>query len=172
MEVNILEVGKLDTNCYIITNNNHALIIDPGDEADKIISFIEDKKLIVDEIIITHNHFDHIGALNEVKEKFNVPVKDKNNLEEKEYKTTNFTYKVIYTPGHTNDSITLYFEEENIMFVGDFIFENGIGRTDLPTGNMKEMINSLYKMKKYYKDIIVFPGHGNNTILGKELLKW
>lgn len=161
-------VGNLKTNCYVLIKDNDCLIIDPGADANKIISKID--KLNVVGIIITHYHFDHIEALEEVKNKFSVPVYDINNLKEKEYQINNFTFDVIYTKGHHNTSITIYFKDEKIMFTGDFIFKESIGRTDLETGNINEMKNSLEKIKKYPKDIIIYPGHGEFTTLGYEFI--
>ena len=78
-----------------------------------------------------------------------------------------FDIEVIYTKGHTNDSVTYYFKEEKIMFTGDFIFKNSIGRTDLG-GNTKDMIESINKIKHYDDSIIIYPGHGEYTTLSSE----
>lgn len=164
MEIKTLKVGYLQTNCYIITNNKKALIIDPGDEGDKIKENI--KGLDLQAILITHSHFDHVGALNHFK---NIKIYDNNNLEEKEYELIDLKFKVIKTKGHTNDSISFYFKEQNIMFTGDFIFEGTIGRTDLETGNIEEMKKSIEKLKKYPINTIIYPGHGNKTTLENEL---
>jgi len=160
MEINRVVVGMLDTNCYILKNNNKCLVIDPGDEYNKIKEVIGDSEVIG--VIVTHHHFDHIGALNEFDKKL---ILDRYNLEEKKYNIDNFKFQVIYTPGHKEDCITIYFKEEKIMFTGDFIFKGTIGRTDLEGGNYLDMINSLNKISKYDKDIIVYPGHGDKTTL-------
>ena len=165
MVVEKVVVGSLETNCYIVIKDNHALIIDPGDEANKIINKIGN--LIVDGILITHFHFDHIGALNELKEYYKCNVYSINNLEEKEYKIGNFIFDVIYTKGHTDDSITYYFKNENLMFVGDFIFKNSIGRTDLETGSFSKMKKSIEKIKNY-PNVKIYPGHGDYTYLDIE----
>ena len=164
MKIDRQVVGILETNCYIISKNNNCLIIDPGDEYDKIKKIIGNKKVVG--VIITHHHFDHIGALKYFDKDL---MFDKNNLAEKEYNIANFNFEVIFTPGHKEDSITIYFKEENIMFTGDFIFKGAIGRTDLEGGNMKDMIDSLNKMKKYPKNTIIYPGHGNKTTLLDEI---
>jgi len=168
MKVEKIEVGYLATNCYILIKNNNCLIIDPGDEALKIISKIGNLNVLG--IIITHYHFDHVGALDEIKNKYQVNVYDINNLEEKEYRINDFVFDVIYTKGHHDTCITIYFKEDKVMFVGDFIFKGSIGRTDLESGNMVEMINSLNKIKKYPKDITIYPGHGDKTNLEYEIL--
>ena len=164
MEINKVVVGELETNCYVISVDNECLVIDPGDEYDKIKKVIGNKKVLG--VIVTHYHFDHTGALNYFDNKL---ILDRNNLEEKEYIIGNFTFEIIYTPGHKEDCITIYFRKEKIMFTGDFIFKNAIGRTDLFGGNMNDMLNSLKKMKKYDKNIIIYPGHGESSILRKEL---
>lgn len=163
MKIEVIKVGDLETNCYILEKNNNVLLIDPGDESDKIIDKIGDRKLIG--ILITHNHFDHIGALKDILEKYKVEVYDKNNLEEKEYNIGEFKIKVIFNPGHTEDSVSYLFD--NNLFCGDFIFKDSIGRWDLPTGNYNELIASIDKIKKY-NDLIIYPGHGESTLLEEE----
>ncbi|MBR1413756.1 MAG: MBL fold metallo-hydrolase [Bacilli bacterium] len=158
MKIDTLVVGSLATNCYIVSKNNKCLIIDPGDEANKIIDACKDKEVVG--ILITHYHFDHIGALDEVKNYFNVEVNPKN--------IDGFNYEIIETPGHKEDCLTFYFEKEHVMFVGDFIFNDSIGRMDLAGGNVKDMRDSLKLIKSYPDDTILYPGHGPTTILGKE----
>ena len=92
----------------------------------------------------------------------------RSNLEEKEYNISNFNFKVIYTPGHSNDSISFYFPNEKVMFTGDFLFEGTIGRVDLPTGSEKDMFYSLQLIKKYPEDILIYPGHGEVSTLKEE----
>jgi len=166
MNIEKIEVGYLKTNCYIISKGNDCLIIDPGDEFEKIISKIGNLNVIG--IIITHYHFDHIGALDKIKEKYSVPVFDYN-LEEKEYKIKDFIFDIIYTKGHHNTCITIYFKDEKVMFTGDFLFKESIGRTDLG-GNEIDMNNSLNKIKNYPKDITIYPGHGLSSNLGYEFI--
>jgi glyoxylase-like metal-dependent hydrolase (beta-lactamase superfamily II) len=165
MKIDRVIVGVLDTNCYIISKNNKCIVIDPGDEFEKINKVINNKKIVA--IIVTHYHFDHIGAL---KYFDNDLILDRSNLQEKEYNFDDFKFEVIYTPGHKEDSITIYFNEENVMFTGDFIFKGSIGRTDLEGGNIKDIINSLNKISKYDSSIIVYPGHGDKTTLNLNLI--
>ncbi len=166
MQIKTVKVGYLETNCYILIDNNECLIVDPGDEFSKIIDEIGNLKPLG--IIITHYHFDHIGALEDIKNKYNIPVYDINNLEEKEYTIGNFKFEVIYTKGHHNTCITIYFSKEKVMFVGDFIFKDSIGRTDLEGSNEEDMYKSILKIKDYPNDIIIYPGHGDITNLGYE----
>ena len=120
-------------------------------------------------IIITHNHFDHVGAVDELSYEYKVKIYDKNNMSEGENKIDKFKFNVIYTPGHKEDSITIYFKEDKCMFCGDFIFRNSIGRCDLPGGNISEMIKSIERIKKYDSDIVIYPGHGVDTTIGYEI---
>lgn len=164
MNIKKVIVGELETNCYILEQDKTCLIIDPGAEPLKIEREINGKLI---GIITTHHHYDHIGALNYFKEKYNIPVFNYNNLKEGINKIGNFTFEIIYTLGHTNDSICIYFKEDNVMFVGDFIFYHTIGRTDLPTGDYKEMQKSIEKIKKY-DNINMYPGHGRETNIKEE----
>lgn len=166
MNIKTVVVGSLDTNCYILELNDEILIIDPGAEADKIISNIPSDKKVVG-VIITHSHFDHIGALDEILEFYKVKSYNKNNLIEGQNKIGKFTFDIIYTLGHLDDSISIYFTDEKIMFVGDFIFKGSIGRWDLG-GNQVDMKNSIKLILKYDKDIKLYPGHFATTTLGLE----
>lgn len=168
MKVKKINVGYLQTNCYILIKDDNCLIIDPGDEPEKIINEVGNLNVIG--IIVTHHHFDHIGALSVIKNKYNVLIYDINNLEEKQYNINGFIFDVIYTKGHHETCITIYFKSEKIMFTGDFLFKESIGRTDLETGSEKEMVISLNKIKKYPKDITIYPGHGNISTLEHEFI--
>ena len=86
-------------------------------------------------------------------------------MEEKEYDIGEFKFKVIFNPGHTSDSISYLFD--NNLFCGDFIFKDSIGRWDLPTGNYNELLDSIDKIKKY-NNLIIYPGHGDSTLLEEE----
>ena len=167
MKIDIVKVGDLECNCYLLDINNKVLIIDPGDEIDKIINKIDDRDVIG--IIITHYHFDHIGALDELVNKYNVSVYDRYNLIDGKNIILDFKFEVIYTPGHKEDAITLYFKKDKIMFTGDFIFRDSVGRCDLPGGNVDEMVKSIKRIVKYDRDILIYPGHGDSTLLGYEI---
>lgn len=159
MQIEKLVVGSLRENCYIVTNkNNDCLVIDPGDEAKKIINAIGNKKVVG--ILITHFHFDHIGALDELEKLYNV----KNN----DFNIKEFSFEVIKTPGHRFDCLTFYFKEESVMFTGDFLFKSTYGRVDLEGSNVLDMKKSLEIIKKYPNDINIFPGHGSSTTLNAE----
>lgn len=163
-----LVVGPLQTNCYILYEDGKCLIVDPGDEENNIIKQIEKLKLVPVAILLTHNHFDHTGAANSLSEFFRIPIYDYKNLFEEKKVIPPFTFRTIYTPGHSQSSVVYYFEDYNFMFVGDFIFYENIGRVDLPGGSFQDMINSLEKIKEYPDETILYPGHGEETTLGHE----
>ena len=144
MEVRILKVGYLQTNCYILVKDKCAILIDPGDDYDRISSELSGLSLVA--ILITHSHFDHVGALKFFDSGL---VYSYSNLKEKEYKFGDFVFDVLYTKGHTDDSISFYFKNDGIMFTGDFVFFNSIGRTDFDTSSEYEMGKSIEKLKKY-----------------------
>lgn len=158
MKITTIKTGYLSENCYLLEKNNQIIIIDPGDDYEKINQHLQNKTIV--KILITHHHKDHIGALNHF---------DKNlileNPEEKTYTEGPFTFTVIETKGHTKDSLTYYFEKEKCMFTGDFLFKGTIGRTDLESGNINDMQKSIKKIKQYPNDTKIYPGHGPSTNL-------
>ena len=177
MDVKRVVVGYLSENCYLINDGKEGIIVDPGDEIEKIVDMISDIKVIG--ILITHNHFDHVGALENLLKIYDVPIYYHNinnelayekivDVEEKEYSINSFKFKVIYTPGHRNDSTTFYFYEDEIMFTGDFLFYLSVGRCDLEYGNHEEMLESIKLIKNYPDDIKIYPGHSSETTLGFE----
>lgn len=193
MIIKKIVVGELMTNCYLLgcKQTKAIAIIDPGAESEKIIKEIDKANLKPKFIILTHGHGDHIGAINGLKKKYNIPVyiheNDKELLEnsylnfsafmfgketsiiaDKKLKDNdtivlgNFKIKVLHTPGHTPGSIVL--KCNNILFSGDTLFQNGIGRTDLPGGSYDKIINSIKtKILSLPDDTIVYPGHGPET---------
>lgn len=163
-----LVVGPLKTNCYILYEDGKCLIIDPGDEENNIIKQIDKLGVKPVGILLTHNHFDHTMCAESLSSFYRVPIFDHKNLFEGKKKIEPFNFEVIYTPGHSNTSITFYFKDYCIMFVGDFIFYENIGRVDLPGGSFSDMIDSLRKIKKYDDDIVLYPGHGDETSIGHE----
>lgn len=166
MEVKTVVTGALDENCYVLIKNGNCLVVDPGADYNKIREVIGDNKVLG--VLITHSHFDHIGALRNFLTKRSIKIFKRSNLEEKEYSVGDFKFKCIHTPGHSKDSVTFHFEEDNVMFVGDFIFEGSIGRVDLPGGSKSEMDDSLNKFKSFTEDYTLYPGHGDVTTLNKE----
>lgn len=168
MEIKCIVTGYLDENCYLLIKDGNCIVIDPGDDYNNIKDAIGDNKVLA--VLITHSHADHIGALRNFLTKRSIKIFKRSNLEDNEtYMVGNFTFKSILTPGHSKDSVTFYFEEDKIMFIGDFIFKESIGRCDLPGGSELEMKESIEKIKKYPKNITLYPGHYEETTLGYEI---
>ena len=120
-------------------------------------------------ILLTHSHFDHVGALRHFLTKRSIKIFKKSSVEEKEYQIGDFSFETIFTPGHSKDSISFYFKEEKVMFVGDFVFKDSVGRYDLPGGSEQELKESLAKLKTYPADVALYPGHYETTTLGEEM---
>ena len=154
--------GELEENCYIIHNKKDALIVDPGSEEDKIYKVIDELKLTVKGILVTHYHFDHVLCLDKVKGKYKVDIidyKNRNNI-------SGFNYEIIENYGHTMDSVSFYFKKEKIMFTGDFVFMGSIGKYD--SDNEEIMYESLKRFCKLDDDIVIYPGHGPSSTIGYE----
>ena len=166
MNVHKIVTNYLDENCYIITKDNKSLIIDPGVSNNEIINYIDKNKLNICGFLITHNHFDHIASLKKLLKLYNNEIVDINNKKI----IDGFNYEIIETKGHTNDSISFYFKEENIIFTGDFLFKGTIGRYDFETSSEEEMKKSIELIKKYDKKVKIHPGHGEETTLEEELV--
>ena len=166
MNIKIIKVGYLECNCYILEKNNKVLVVDPGDDYDKIKEELKDKEVLG--ILITHSHFDHIGCIKDIVNDYKVEVYSYDNLEEKSYEIGCFKFNVIHTPGHSPDSICFYFEKNKIMFTGDFLFYDTIGRCDLEGGDYQVMLQSIKKIKQYDKEITIYPGHGIKSTLERE----
>ena len=169
MNIDILKVGPLQANCYLVYKDNKCLIIDPGSDENFIVGRIRKLNLEVEAILLTHNHPDHNGYAKSISTIYAVPIYDFNNLFEQKHYIDPFNFEVIYTLGHTSDSITYYFYDYGVMFTGDFLFKESIGRTDLKTGNVNDMLESIDKIKEYDPSIKIYPGHGDTTTLEYEL---
>ena len=169
MKISNIIIGILEENCYLIEKNNQYLLVDPGEDLNEILKFIKNKNIIG--ILITHHHHDHVASLPYLKKQFPYPIYDYNNVKEGNLKIGPFEITIIFTPGHTKDSICFYFPKDKIMLTGDFLFKNTIGRWDLEGGDKKEIFESIAKIKKYSDDITIYPGHGDITNLGREKIE-
>ena len=190
----------LGINCYIVQDENtkEAMIIDPGGSPAKIIEMLDTIGAKVKYILLTHCHGDHIGAVNEIREKCGGTVlihrEDEPGLKNPDMNLSNhigmgyvtvenasrlneddlihvgeLEFRIIHTPGHTAGSISVYSEEEKLVFSGDTLFRGSWGRTDLPTSSFTEIIDSITnKLMSLPGDTIVYPGHGKSTIIQEE----
>ncbi len=168
MEIKTVVTGDLLENCYILEEDGKCLIVDPGSDFEKIKAAVKGEVL---GILITHRHYDHIGALEACLKEYRCLIFDRGSTNEESYNPWPFSFKVIYTPGHSTDSICFYFYREQIMFCGDFIFKDSIGRCDLEGGDINAMRESIEKIKGYPSEITLYPGHGDFTTLGHEKLE-
>lgn len=167
MDLKCVITGYLDENCYIISKNGNCLIVDPGDDYNKIKEAIGENKVLG--VLITHQHADHIGALRNFLTKRSIKVFKSSNIEQGQIiNIADFEFKGYHTPGHSKDSVTFFFEEDNLMFVGDFIFKESVGRTDLPGGSEEELRESIAWLLKYDDSIVLYPGHYESTTIGYE----
>ncbi|MFR8506774.1 MAG: MBL fold metallo-hydrolase [Peptoniphilus sp.] len=198
MEYKIMKlvVGELQENCFILFDENKdAFVVDPGGSSENIIEAIDKNELNIKYILLTHGHFDHVGAVAALVKKFKAPVymskDDRAFLESpKEVRASSFgmqieaadvdvfvkegdeipfsegTIKVIETPGHTLGSVCYLFE--NYLFAGDTLFNGSIGRTDFPESDHSLMIESLKKLKKLDDEIYVLSGHGPESQISYE----
>ena len=159
MEIKTVKVGMLQTNCYLLVSEKELLVIDPGAEADRILEEIKKIAAKAKYIINTHNHFDHISANKEVKEKTGAEILV--GLKEgDEIKIGKAFLKVLHTPGHAEESICLL--GDDFIFTGDTLFKDGFGRTDLAGGSEEKMKESLERLSKLLKPgMMVYPGHGS-----------
>jgi hydroxyacylglutathione hydrolase len=175
MRIKKIVVGILQSNCYILEGEHKGIIIDPGEEADKILKEVSDLK--IDLILLTHNHFDHIGALFEVINATSAEVAihpfDKIDLANRGLKDGEkipFDGKeisVMHTPGHTPGSCCFCFGDN--LFSGDTLFAGGWGNTAFPGGDERAIFKSIReKLMSLPDSTIVYPGHGDSTTIGEE----
>lgn len=192
-------VGPVDVNCYVLKDKatGKGAVIDPGGHVERIMSLINDMKADIAEIIITHGHFDHIGALDELRNAVGcgasiheldaeMLLKSRKNLSifmgtEASFRPAERLLKdgdvirfgesflkVIHTPGHTAGGICLY-DGDKVLFSGDTLFAGSVGRSDFPGGDHYQLIESVVKALAEVKDeTVVYPGHGPETGMGYE----
>lgn len=193
MKIKKFEVGPLLVNCYVVYNEKtkDAFIIDPGDEPDLVVDFIKEENLYIKYIICTHGHFDHIGAVKELKDETGAKIilhKEEIEIYKNSPEVARLFFgmeiesqpepdqliedgetllifgrevKFIHTPGHSPGSISIYLN--GYLFTGDTLFAGSVGRTDLIGGNMQKLLSSLKKLATFPPDTVVLPGHGPKT---------
>ena len=190
MLIKCLPVGHLMTNCYIVTDENtlECAVVDPGDESNTILWYLEDNRLTCRAILLTHGHYDHVGAVDVLHEETGAPVyiheaDDGNALTFDGYVYTapagsvhykegdtvsvgGLTFRVLETPGHTPGGVTL--QVEDALFTGDTLFHGSCGRTDMPGGDMEQELRSLAKIAALPGEYEVYPGHMDSSPLDFE----
>ncbi|NQT23282.1 MAG: MBL fold metallo-hydrolase [Candidatus Omnitrophica bacterium] len=193
LKIETFTVGPIETNCYLDydSKTKEGLLIDPGAYENQISDFIKKENITVKFTVNTHGHYDHIGG----NKKFGYPVfihegdaeclvnpirclsflggVSRPNMsaqrllkEGDEIKISNISFKVIHLPGHTPGGIGL--ECDNVIFTGDTLFYEGVGRTDIPFANPKDLEHSLKKLMRYSDGVKVYPGHGPSSTIGHE----
>ncbi len=192
-------VGRLQTNCYIVHSKDEAIVVDPGDEAERILNFLQDLHVSPKLIVATHTHFDHVLGVDAVRTMTHAPFaihkEDLPLLEVMQERVRQFmgfrvppppkvdeflaqddtikvgqeTMHVLHTPGHSPGSISL--AGNGYVFTGDALFNQSIGRTDLPGGDFDTLVHSIKdRLFKLDDQTIVHPGHGPETTIGDEKL--
>ncbi|HWS98279.1 MAG TPA: MBL fold metallo-hydrolase [Candidatus Methylomirabilis sp.] len=196
----IFPVGPLACNCSVVGDEktHEAMVIDPGDEIEKVLAILQQYNLTVKQIVITHAHIDHIGGAAKLKRLTGAPIllnsNDQMLLKMLDVQASwlgmrppedaaidasvttgdklqagSLAAEVLHTPGHTEGSICLYFAAEKKLIAGDTLFAGSIGRTDLPGGSYKKIMESLHGPVMALPDeTIVVPGHGPLTTIGEE----
>ena len=187
LKVHALALGAYQTNCYIIHDeaSKRCCIIDPGYDADFILEKLDALGLTPDAILLTHGHFDHVGAVKELAaetqcdvyihpEDLSMPPMmtagplyyTKTYAEGSQLKLAGLEITVLHTPGHTPGSVCLL--AETAIFSGDTLFQGSCGRTDLPGGDWATIVKSLKRLAALEGNFWVFPGHGPSTTLRDE----
>jgi glyoxylase-like metal-dependent hydrolase (beta-lactamase superfamily II) len=197
VNVRCLTVGPLQENCWIVDGAERAIVIDPGDEGDRLIAELEQP---VEAILLTHTHFDHVGAVAQLARHTGAPVycprievpvlKDINSYVFPGYgpfepydpeetleggerlELAGFGIDVLFTPGHSPGHVTYAIADESALFSGDVLFQGSVGRTDLPGGDWEVLVESIRRLADTLPaDTVVYSGHGPETTLGVELAR-
>ena len=169
MEIKRFVLGPMETNTYLLSIGNDAILIDPASKPEKLINILENYKL--NAILLTHGHFDHIKAVDGLYEYYQCPVSyiscPINDLKEGTMNIGPFNFEVIFTPGHSEGSVIYVFEDS--IFTGDTLFRLTVGRTDLKGSDPRKLKESLRIFKNFDKDYKIYPGHDMPSLLSFEL---
>ena len=199
IEIKTIVIGMVSTNCMLITNKatGETLIIDPGYEAERISKEITKLNIQPVAILLTHGHFDHVMAVDELRDEYNIPVyicKDEEELlgssilnhsakygiayqtkadellnDNQRLCLAGINIEVIHTPGHTSGSCCYYLPDEALLISGDTLFYGTVGRTDFETSSGADMRLSIKRLLTTLpEDVQVLPGHGDSTTIGHE----
>ncbi len=196
MNIHRIMCGLIKNNNYIIERDGTGIVVDLSD-FESVDKYINEKNIKICAILLTHSHWDHLFGVERFVKKYNVPVylgsKKPNYIDKKEFEYTiekygvkvsfdvkvnllnegphninGFNFEVIEVPGHTYCSVIYYFKGEKSMFTGDFLFRKAVGIVNTKYSNKELMSESISLIKRYSDDIIIYPGHGPLTILGRE----
>jgi hydroxyacylglutathione hydrolase len=200
MDVRMLTVGQVAENCFVLRRDgaDRALIVDPGEEAPRILAAVEEMGATVDAILLTHTHFDHIGAVAPVAKATGAPVycpeievpvladimafvpwpgfgpyesydADETISGGEKLELAGFEIDVLHTPGHSPGHVTYSIPDELALFSGDVLFQGSVGRVDLPGGDGPTLLESLRRLVEGFpEETTVYPGHMGITTLGAE----
>lgn len=187
LTLHTLPLGAYQTNCYILhqEDSSSCVVIDPGYTPEVILGFLEGQGLTLEAILLTHGHFDHVGAVRDLAAETGCKVYlNPNDLSMPPKLTSGplyytdaysegdslcpagISFRVLSTPGHTPGSVCLI--AENFLFSGDTLFAGSCGRTDLPGGKTSDIRKSLRRLAELPQDYSVHPGHGESTTLAWE----
>lgn len=202
MEIHNIFSGSWCSNCYVLISDSQdrlAAVIDPSTPAYKITEFLQQKKAKLKYIILTHGHFDHVMALDKLRDETGVPAyiheEDAEMLSDGEKNAYKFFFgqdiayrpaeetladgdklmlgsgelEIISTPGHSKGSICILNRKDGFMITGDTLFSDNIGRYDLHGGDMMKLYSSLSRLSEYDKKLTIYPGHGDSNLLGRAL---
>lgn len=200
MDVRCLTVGQVAENCFVFRRDgsDRGLIVDPGEEAERILALVDELEIGVEAILVTHTHFDHIGAVAPVAKATGSPVycpeievpvladimsyvpwpgfgpyesydADETVAGGERLELAGMEIEVIFTPGHSPGHVTYSIPDEAALFSGDVLFKGSVGRTDLPGGDAPTLMQSLRGLVEGFpEDTTVYPGHMGITTLGAE----
>lgn len=198
LKVGKLVVGQIQENTYVVYNeDNKALVIDPGDDADRIIAWIKGNGWEPEAILITHTHFDHVLAVDSVRDEFGIEVYV-HEIESETFQTPNrnmqpstvvvnrpadhlwselgehtvgsFTFDIALIPGHSPGHVVYTFKEDGFVICGDTVFNGSIGRTDTPGGDLQTLLVGIARdILTLPGDFVLFPGHGGPTTVSQEI---
>ena len=200
MDVRSFTVGPVAENCFVVRRDgaDRGLIVDPGDEADRILHAVEELGIGIDAILLTHTHFDHVGAVAPVARATGAPVYcpelevpvladimsfvpwpgfgpfESWDAEEtvaggERLELAGMEIDVLFTPGHSPGHVTYAIADERALFSGDVLFQGSVGRTDLPGGDWPTLLESIRTLvDSFPEETAVYPGHMANTTLGAE----